>query len=316
MHVVAALALHGVVPFDLAIACDVFGRAVPPGVTPPYDVRVCGEARVVRSGRFDLRVRFGLDALADADTVVVPGIEDITAPVPATVIAALQAAAGRGARIASICSGAFVLAASGLLDGRRATTHWLAARELAARYPRVHVDANVLFVDNGQVLTSAGAAAGLDLCLHLVRRDLGAAAAADAARLAVMPLEREGGQAQFITHAPPSSGASLEPLLTWLAENMHRQVDLYEMARQTATSSRTLSRRFREQTGTTPLQWLQTARVRRAQSLLETTELSVEQVATEVGFATATTFRDRFLRTVGLSPTAYRKSFGGKTVMP
>jgi transcriptional regulator GlxA family with amidase domain len=315
MHVVAALALHGVVPFDLAIACDVFGRAVPPGVDPPYDVRVCGEARVVRSGCFDLRVRFGLDALADADTVVVPGIEDITAPVPARAIAALQAAAGRGARIASICSGAFVLAASGLLDGRRATTHWLAARELAARYPRVRVDANVLFVDNGQVLTSAGAAAGLDLCLHLVRRDLGAAAAADAARLAVMPLEREGGQAQFITHAPPSSGASLEPLLTWLAENMHRQVDLYEMARQTATSSRTLSRRFREQTGTTPLQWLQTARVRRAQSLLETTELSIEQVATEVGFVTATTFRDRFFRTVGLSPTAYRKSFGAKTAM-
>ena len=315
MHVVAALALHGVVPFDLAIACDVFGRAVPPGVDPPYDVRVCGEARVVRSGCFDLRVRFGLDALADADTVVVPGIEDITAPVPARAIAALQAAAGRGARIASICSGAFVLAASGLLDGRRATTHWLAARELAARYPRVRVDANVLFVDNGQVLTSAGAAAGLDLCLHLVRRDLGAAAAADAARLAVMPLEREGGQAQFITHAPPSSGASLEPLLTWLAENMHRQVDLYEMARQTATSSRTLSRRFREQTGTTPLQWLQTARVRRAQSLLETTELSIEQVATEVGFATATTFRDRFFRTVGLSPTAYRKSFGAKSAM-
>jgi transcriptional regulator GlxA family with amidase domain len=315
MHVVAALALHGVVPFDLAIACDVFGRAVAPGVEAPYQVRVCGEARMVRSGCFDLRVRCGLDGLADADTVIVPGIEDITAPVPATVIAALQAAARRGARIASICSGAFVLAASGLLDGLRATTHWLAARELAARYPRVHVDANVLFVDNGQILTSAGAAAGLDLCLHILRRDLGAAAAADAARLAVMPLEREGGQAQFITHAPPSSGTSLEPLLTWLIENLHRPVDLAEMARQAATSSRTLSRRFREQTGMTPLQWLLTVRVRRAQSLLERTDLNIEQVATEVGFATATNFRDRFSRTVGLSPTAYRKTFSAKTAI-
>jgi transcriptional regulator GlxA family with amidase domain len=315
MHVVAALALHGVVPFDLAIPCDVFGRAAAPGTEAPYQVRVCGEAPVVRSGCFDLRVRSGLDGLADADTVMVPGIEDITAVVPATVIAALRAAADRGARIASICSGAFVLGAAGLLDGLRATTHWLAAPELAARYPRVRVDASVLFVDNGTILTSAGAAAGLDLCLHLVRRDRGAAAAADAARLAVMPLEREGGQAQFITHAPPSSGASLEPLLTWLAENVHRPVDLDEMARQAATSSRTLSRRFREQTGTTPLQWLQTARVRRAQSLLETTDLSIEQVATEAGFATATTFRDRFFRTVGLSPTAYRKAFGAKTAM-
>lgn len=316
MHVVAALALHGVVPFDLAIPCEVFGRAVAPGDEAPYEVRVCGAARIVRSGRFDLRVPTGLDGLADADTVIVPGTEDIAAPVPAAVIAALQAAAGRGARIASICSGAFVLAASGLLDGLRATTHWLAARELAARYPRVRVDANVLFVDNGQILTSAGAAAGLDLCLHLVRRDLGAAAAADAARLAVMPLERAGGQAQFITHAPPSSAASLEPLLTWLAENVHRPLCLDEMARQAATSSRTLSRRFREQTGTTPLQWLRTARVRRAQSLLETTDLNIEQVATEAGFATATTFRDRFFRTVGLSPTAYRKAFGARTAMP
>ena len=312
MHVVAVVALHGVVPFDLAIPCDVFGRAVAPGAEAPYQVRVCGEARTVRSGCFDLRVRSGLEGLADADTVIVPGIADITAAVPATVIAALRAAAERGARIASICSGAFVLAAAGLLDGLRATTHWLAAPELAARYPQVHVDASVLFVDNGRVLTSAGAAAGLDLCLHLVRRDHGAAAAADAARLAVMPLERDGGQAQFITHAPPSSGASLEPLLTWLAANVHRAVDLEGMARQAATSSRTLSRRFREQTGTTPLQWLLTARVRRAQSLLETTDLSIEQVATEAGFATATTFRDRFFRTVGLSPTAYRKAFSSR----
>ena len=174
----------------------------------------------------------------------------------------------------------------------------------------MHVDANVLFVDNGQILTSAGAAAGLDLCLHLVRRDLGSAAAANAARLAVMPLEREGGQAQFIVHAPPSSTASLGPFLEWLADNLHQPVTLDEMARRAATSPRTFNRRFKQQTGTTPLQWLLTARVRRAQSLLETTSLAVEQIATQTGFDSAPAFRDRFSRMVGVSPTAYRKAFG------
>jgi transcriptional regulator GlxA family with amidase domain len=315
MHVVAIVALHGVVPFDLAIPCEVFGRASMPGLEQPYKVRVCGEERMVRSRCFDLRVSWDLADITGADTVIVPGIVDIAAPVPEAVIAALRAAADRGARIASICTGAFVLATAGLLDGLRATTHWLAAPALKARYPRVHVDADVLFVDNGQVLTSAGAAAGLDLCLHLVRRDLGSAAAADAARLAVMPLEREGGQAQLIVHAPPSSIASLEPLLGWLAENLHRPVNLDEMARQAATSPRTFSRRFKQQTGTTPLQWLLTARVRRAQSLLETTSLAVEQIATQTGFESAPTFRDRFSRTVGVSPTVYRNAFGARVAL-
>lgn len=176
----------------------------------------------------------------------------------------------------------------------------------------MRADPNVLFVDDGQILTSAGAAAGLDLCLHLIRRDLGSAVAADAARLAVMPLEREGGQAQFIVHAPPSSSASLEPLLAWLVDNLHRPIVLDEMARKAATSSRTFSRRFRQQTGTTPLQWLLVARVRRAQALLEKTDLAVEQIATHVGFDSGSTFRDRFCRTVGLSPTAYRRAFRGR----
>jgi transcriptional regulator GlxA family with amidase domain len=310
MHIVAVLAQHGVVSFDLAIACAVFGRPVSPTAKPHYELLVCGEARTVRSDHFALRVACRLDRIADADTVIVPGIDDVTIPVPPRVIAALRAAAKRGARIASICSGAFVLAAAGLLDGRRATTHWLAAPILAARYPQVSVDANVLFIDEGQVLTSAGAAAGLDLCLHMLRNDQGAAAAADAARLAVMPLERQGGQAQFITHPPPAASASLAPLLRWLDENLHRPVTLDEMAQRAATSSRTFSRRFRQQTGTTALQWLLTARVRRAQSLLETTSLSVERVATLAGFESAPTFRDRFRRAVGLNPSAYRKAFG------
>ena len=309
MHLVAILALQGVVPFDLSIPCEIFGRTVPPAA-PGYEVRVCAQTRIVHAGGFDLRVRWRLDSLDQAATVIVPGIENIFSPVPEPVIAALRAAAARGARIASICSGAFVLAACGLLDGQRATTHWMAAPALAARYPSVCVDPNVLYVDNGRILTSAGAAAGFDLCIHMLRQDQGAAAAAEAARLAVMPLERAGGQAQFITRPPPASSSSLAPLLRWLQDNLHRPLTLHQMASQAVTSPRSFSRRFRQQTGTTPLQWLLIARVRRAQSLLETTDLAVEQIASRSGFESAPTFRDRFRRVVGLTPSAYRQTFG------
>jgi transcriptional regulator GlxA family with amidase domain len=260
---------------------------------------------------FKIVAPYGLERVIKADTVVVPGVEDVDAPVSPRVIAALRAAAKRGARIASICSGAFVLAAAGLLEGRRATTHWLAASVLANRYPTISVDPNVLFIDEGQILTSAGAAAGLDLCLHLLRKDLGAAAAADAARLAVMSLERQGGQAQFIKHAPPQSAASLASLLQWIDKNLHRSITVDDMAVRAATSVRTFNRRFRQQTGTTPLQWLLTTRVRRAQSMLETTHESIERIATLAGFDSAPTFRDRFRRVVGLSPSEYRRSFCG-----
>jgi transcriptional regulator GlxA family with amidase domain len=282
-----------------------------PGAKAHYKVLVCGEAKTLRSHLFKIIAPYGLERVIKADTVVVPGIEDIDAPVSPRVIAALRAAAKRGARIASICSGAFVLAAAGLLEGRRATTHWLAASALANRYPAISVDPNVLFIDEGQILTSAGAAAGLDLCLHLLRKDLGAAAAADAARLAVMSLERHGGQAQFIKHAPPQSSASLASLLRWIDENLHRSITVDDMAGRAATSLRTFNRRFRQQTGTTPLQWLLTTRVRRAQSMLETTHESIERIATLAGFDSAPTFRDRFRRVVGLSPSEYRRSFCG-----
>jgi transcriptional regulator GlxA family with amidase domain len=314
MHTVAVLALDGVVPFDLSVPVEVFGRARLPGGRPAYRVLVCGPLAEVEAGAFAMRVRHGLDALASADTVVVPGLADVTQPMSTEALEALRAAAAAGTRIASICSGAFVLAATGLLDGLRATTHWLGAAELATRYPKITVDPDVLFVDNGQLLTSAGAAAGLDLCLHLVRRDHGSAVAAEAARYSVMPLERDGGQAQFITHEPPPpDGASLQPLLAWLEENAHRELTLDQLARQAALSPRTLSRRFREQTGTTPLQWLHRARLRRAQYLLETTGHSVERIAGQVGFGSATTFRDRFKRLVGTSPAAYRRAFQGSS---
>lgn len=315
MPIVAVLAPDHVVPFDLAVPVEVFGRARLADGAPAYRVLVCGPTDEVDAGTFTLRVRHDLSVLTTLgadDLVVVPGVADVDAPVLTVILDALRAAAGRGCRIASVCTGAFLLAATGLLDGARATTHWLGTAALAARHPAIDVDPGVLFVDNGQYLTSAGAAAGLDLCLHLVRRDHGAAVAADAARYSVMPLERDGGQAQFITHEPPvPDGLSLRPLLTWLEEHLAEELTLDRIADRAACSSRTLSRRFREQTGSTPLQWLTRARVRRAQHLLETTGHPVERIGTLVGFTAPSTFRDRFARLVGVSPAAYRARFAG-----
>jgi transcriptional regulator GlxA family with amidase domain len=215
-------------------------------------------------------------------------------------------------RIASICSGAFILAATGLLDGRRATTHWGAAAELARRYPRVTVDPNVLFVDEGQFLTSAGASAGLDLCLHLVRCDYGAAVAAHAARLAVVPLLRDGGQAQYIVQMPPrAEDTSLARVLSWAEKNLDKPIALQDIAKRAAMSVRSLNRHFKQQLGLTPLHWLIKARVHRAQVLLETTALSIDAIASSTGFGSASTLRTHFQRVAGTSPQAYRKAFRG-----
>lgn len=311
MHSVAILALDHVVPFDMAAPLEVFGRVRLPDGRRPYRVRVCGPSPEVRTDGFTLRVEHGLEALAEADTVIVPGCSERAGPSPAEVLAALRRAAAAGTRIASVCAGAFVLAEAGLLDGLRATTHWLAAGRLASRYPRIDVQPDVLYVDNGQILTSAGAAAGMDLCLHMIRQDLGSAVAADAARLSVMPLEREGGQAQFIVHAypPVPQGSALQPVLDWIEDNLTHEVTLEAMAAQAGMSGRTFSRRFREQTGTTPLQWLLRARVRRAQYLLENTDHPVERIARQAGFGSPTAFRERFRRVVGTTPQAYRAAF-------
>ena len=309
-HLVAVVAFDGVVLGDLAPPCEVFGRARDSKGRPPYDVRVCSAAREVKSTHLALRVPWRLSCLRRADTVIVPGIDDLDRPFPEPLLRAIRRAAERGARVASICSGAFLLAATGILDGRRATTHWRSAAELARRHPAIDVDPDVLYVDNGNLLTSAGAVAGHDLCLHLVRRDLGAEVAAQVARMAVMPLERAGGQAQFIVHEPPTSdGASIGPLLAWLERNLGRDLSLPVIARQAAMSTRTLSRRFREQAGTTPALWVTGARVRRAQRLLETTDLSVERVAAEAGFGSSAVLRERFGRIVGTNPQAYRRTF-------
>lgn len=310
-HLVAVVAFDGVVLADLATPCVVFGMVRGADGQRAYDVRVCSVAPTVRSEHVGLKVPWRLSALARADTVIVPGIDDLDRAIPEAVLRAIRRAVERRARVASVCSGAFVLAAAGVLDGRRATTHWLAARELARRHPAISVDPDVLYVDEGRILTSAGAAAGFDLCLHLVRRDLGAATASEAARAAVMPLERAGGQAQFIVHEPPASdGSSLGPLLGWLEQNVAKELSLRAIARRAGMSTRTLSRRFRRQVGTTPAAWVSRARVRHAQRLLETTDLSVERVAAGVGFGSSAVLRERFGRMVGTSPQSYRRSFG------
>ncbi|MGX1270229.1 GlxA family transcriptional regulator [Streptomyces phaeoluteigriseus] len=313
MHTVAVLALDGVIPFDLSAPIDAFGWARLPDGREAYRVRVCSPnpSGEVSAGAFTVRAPYGLEALAEADTIILPGVEEPPERLPDGVTEALRAAAENGTRIASICVGAFLFAATGLLDGLRATTHWIAARDLAERYPRITVDPNVLYVDNGQFLTSAGAAAALDMCLHMIRRDHGSAVAAQAARMSVMPLEREGGQAQFIVHdlPPAPAGATLEPVLRWMEEHCARDLTLDEIAAHAGMSTRTLNRRFREQAGTTPLQWLHRARVRRAQYLLETTAHPVERIAAQTGFGSPTAFRERFRRVVGTSPQGYRRAF-------
>ena len=312
-HRVAVLAYDGVVLGDLATPLEIFGRVRDAEGRSCYDVRVCAANEEVESEHLVLKVPWRLSSVARADTVIVPGIDHLERNIPPAISRALRSASERGARIASICTGAFVLARFGLLDGMRATTHWKAAGELARLYPRIKVDAEALYVDNGDVLTSAGAAAGLDLCLHLVRRDYGSSVAAHVARAAVMPLERVGGQAQFIEHEPPGTRGSMGSLVVWMEHNLKQNLSLAAIARHARMSTRTLSRRFAVQVGLTPAQWVATARVRRAQLLLETTPLSIEDLAAEAGFRSASVLREHFKSTVGVSPIAWRRSFASNS---
>lgn len=308
-HRVAVLAYDGVVLADLATPLEIFGRVCDAKGRACYDVRVCGVNGEVKSAHLSLTVPWRLSSATRADTLIVPGIDNLERTIPPAIFRAIMTASENGARIASICTGAFVLARAGMLDGLRATTHWMAAGELARRYPRVEVDANVLYVD-GRVLTSAGAAAGMDLCLHIIRCDHGASVAARVARAAVMPLERSGGQAQFIEYQPPEASDSMGPLLVWMEHNLKHRLSLSIIAQHARMSTRTLSRHFREQVGLSPAQWLAKARVRRAQRLLETTRLPIERIADEVGFRSTSVLREHFGRSAGISPGAYRRSFG------
>lgn len=314
MHTVAVLALPDVIAFDLATAVEVFGRARKADGTTAYEVRVCATAPQVDAGPLRIGTDHGIDALADADTVVVPGRNDIGTQVPPGVLETLRAAYAAGARVASICTGAFTVAAAGLLNGRRATTHWMAADAFRAAFPAVHLDPDVLYVDEGQVLTSAGASAGLDLCLHMVARDHGAAVAADSARMAVAPLHRSGGQAQFILRNRAATGplaehTRLDGVLAWLEEHAHRDLTLADIAQYASMSVRTLNRRFQAETGQTPMQWVTGVRVRHAQQLLETTGFGVERVGRQVGFSSPANFREQFRRLTGVAPLSYRNTF-------
>ncbi|MFT9785506.1 helix-turn-helix domain-containing protein [Streptomyces rhizosphaericola] len=313
MTAVALAVTDGMLHFELALACEVFGSQAPDGADSWYRLSLCGPD-AVRAGRFRLEPDRGLDGLVGTHTVIVPGWADVDRAPPAELVDAVRAAHEAGARVASLCTGAFVLAAAGLLDGRRATTHWAHTRVLAERHPGVTVDPDVLYVDDGSVLTSAGKAAAMDLCLHLVRLDHGSAVVNTLARRLVVAPQRDGGQAQFVTTPVPARGSHpLDGLLPWVMRRLDRPLTVEDLARQARMSSRHLGRHFKSAAGTTPLQWLLTQRIRRAQELLETTDDTVDAIATATGMGTATTLRRHFHRTVGVAPDAYRRTFRARS---
>jgi AraC family transcriptional activator FtrA len=311
-HHVVALALERLVLLDVAAPAHVFGHWG--GDRYSFVLAGLDSAPVMTSSGFAVEVQAGLEALRQAETVVVPGYLGTTRCPPEPALRELRRAARRGARVMSICTGAFALAHAGLLDGRRATTHWDSAADFAEQFPAVLLDANVLYVDDGAVLTSAGVAAGLDLCLHVVRRDHGAKVASHIARHTVIAPHREGGQAQFIERPiePATAGLPrLERTRTWALDRLDEPLTVSDLAQNACVSARTFARRFRAETGTTPLQWLLAQRVRRAQQLLESSDAPVDEIARVCGFADAAGLRHHFRRATGTTPTAYRRAFSG-----
>ncbi|MEU2272186.1 helix-turn-helix domain-containing protein [Streptomyces olindensis] len=309
-HRVAVVAPTPVSMFNLAIPDLLFGKVEVDGA-PGYEVTVCtpDPGPVATTGGLDLHVGRGLDALRDAGTVLVAGTGERDAPDPRTV-AAVREAAADGRRIASICSGAFVLAEAGLLQGRSATTYWQLADELRERYPALELKGDVLYVQDGQILTSSGYAAGIDLCLHLIRSDYGAAVANEVARLALVAPVRPGGQTQFTqTPLPPERGTACADTRGWAMRNLDKPLTLTDLARHAGVSVRTLTRRFHAESGVSPLQWLLHQRVERAKELLETTTLPMDQVARACGLGTADSLRGHLTRRTGLTPSAYRAQF-------
>ncbi len=311
-HVVATVVLDGFEPFEFAVAAEVFGTDRSYLGVEWYEFRLCTPGEVTLAGGAKLRGSHGLEDVATADTVIIPQ-GPVDSDPPAELLEVVVDAHRRGARIVSFCSGCFVLAAAGLLDGRRATAHWIETERFRRRFPRVQLDPNVLFVDEGDVLTSAGTAAGIDLALHIVRKDFGADIARAVARRMVVPPHRDGGQAQFIDppHAPRVPSDGMAPLLDWLSGQLHRDVTVAEMAARVAMSERTFARRFKEATGTTPFRWVLRQRLQAAQELLETTDLDVDRIAHRSGFGSATNLREHFRRELGTTPTAYRRTFKG-----
>jgi transcriptional regulator GlxA family with amidase domain len=311
LHNVAAVVCEGVAPFELGVLCEAWGidRSATGG--PSFDFAVCAPTpgRVRTSMGFALEVEAGLERVAQADLVTVPAMPR-DQPTPPALLEALRAAHERGARILSVCSGAFVLGEAGLLDGRECTTHWLYVDELAQRFPLARVNCGVLYVDEDPVITSAGSAAGLDACLHLIRKEFGARSANNVARRMVVPPQREGGQAQFVDNvvAMPSAD-TLRPLLGWMQENLAEEMSVADLAGRAAMSPRTFARRFRAETGTTPHQWVTAQRLLLAEQLLEESDAPIDVVASRSGFGNAATLRHHFSQARGTTPVAYRRTF-------
>ncbi|MFG2821769.1 helix-turn-helix domain-containing protein [Kitasatospora sp. NPDC048365] len=321
VHTIAVYAFAGMAPFELGVVVEVFGLARPElsGLlaAPWYDVRVCADRPgepLEAVGGFAVTPRHGLDELAAADTVMVVGVPNaFSGEVSPGLVEALRTAHRRGARIVSICSGAFALAAAGLLDGLEATTHWRYAALLQQRHPLVRVNPDVLYVDNGSVLTSAGSAAGIDLCLHLVRQDHGAKVANTVARRFVVPPHRDGGQAQFIEAAVrpvDETDDGVGRSMRWALDHLAEPLTVPALARVARMSDRSYLRHFTARNGTSPMRWVITQRIAASLPLLEAPEGTVEEIAAAVGFESAATFRHHFGRTVRTSPTAYRRTFG------
>ncbi|WP_363798053.1 helix-turn-helix domain-containing protein [Lysobacter firmicutimachus] len=311
---IAVIAFEDVSPFHLSVPCLVFEPRDRPGL-PDFELRVCAaEPGPLRSrAGFDIGTRHGLKSLDWADTVIVPSWRDADEAPPPALLKALRRAHGRGARIVGLCLGAYVVAAAGLLDGRRATTHWHWSEHFAARFPRVALQPDVLYVDDGRITTSAGTAAALDCCLHLLRRVHGAEAANRVARRLVLAPHRQGGQAQYIEHPLPASPQDdrLAGVLDWALAHLDRPLSLDALAERALMSRRTFTRRFRDSTGTTVGQWLAGQRLARAQRLLETTELGLDAIAAQTGFGSAVSLRQHFAGQLGTSPSAYRRGFRG-----
>ena len=308
---IAVLLQEPVQLFEYAVLAEVFGIDRTDDGCPPFDYRVCAErpGPLASGNGTTVTAAFGLDAAADADLVAVPASPAAGEPSP-EVVRVLREAHERGAWVLSVCSGAYTLAEAGLLDGRRCTTHWRHADDLAARYPAATVDCDVLYVRDGTVITSAGTAAGIDAALHLVRLELGTAVASRIARRMVVPPHRDGGQRQFVERPVPTTEAeSLGSVLAHMLERLDEQHTVADLARLAAMSERTFARRFVAETGTTPHQWLTEQRVLRAQELLEGSDLSVEEIARDAGFGTAALLRHHFTKCTGVSPTAFRSQY-------